>query len=326
MKDIIPPIEKKLLEKELTEERFVRKTNKGSNEIYCFTHHNSPNLMKEVGRLREITFRQAGGGTGNEIDIDHYDLDEKPYHQLIVWDPSAKEIIGGYRYIICKEAHTNEQGDFILATSGLFDFSEQFKSKYIPKMIELGRSFVQPEYQSVLKGRKSLYALDNLWDGLGALIVEYPEIKYFFGKVTMYPHFNTEARNHILYFMNRMFNDPDRLAWPFNPLKTDIDTRALDRTYNGVDFKENYKILSRIVREYGASIPPLINAYMGLSPTMRSFGTAVNTHFGNVEETGIMITIKDVYENKVERHISSYLNFLKVRLQRTNFHLFKKKI
>lgn len=325
MKDIIPPVGKELLEKELTEDRFVRKTNKGSNEIYCFTHHDSPNLMREVGRLREITFRKAGGGTGKETDIDHYDLDEKPYHQLIVWDPSAKEILGGYRYIICKDAHTDEQGNSLLATSRLFDFSDKFKSQYIPKMIELGRSFVQPEYQSILKGRKSLYALDNLWDGLGALIVEYPEVKYFFGKVTMYPHFNTEARNHILYFMNRMFNDPDKLAWPLNPLKTDADTAAMDATYNGVDFKENYKILSRIVRENGANIPPLINAYMGLSSSMRSFGTAVNTHFGDVEETSIMITIEDVYENKVERHISSYLNFLKIRLPRTNFHLFKKR-
>ncbi|MCT4603174.1 MAG: GNAT family N-acetyltransferase [Marinifilum sp.] len=325
MKEIIPPVPREELEKELTEERFVRKTNKGSNEIYSFTHHDSPNLMREVGRLREITFRKAGGGTGKEIDIDKFDIDEKPYHQLIVWDPSAKEILGGYRYIICKEAHTNEHGDFLLATSRLFDFSDEFKTQYIPNMIELGRSFVQPEYQSILKGRKSLYALDNLWDGLGALIVEYPEIKYFFGKVTMYPHFNKEARNHILYFMNRMFNDPDKLAWPLNPLKTDTDTLAMDATYNGVDFKENYKILSRIVRENGANIPPLINAYMGLSPSMRSFGTAVNTHFGDVEETGIMITIEDVYENKVERHISSYLNFLKIRLPRTKFHLFKKK-
>jgi hypothetical protein len=99
----------------------------------------------------------------------------------------------------------------------------------------------------------------------------------------------------------------------------------MDETYNGVDFKENYKILSRIVRENGANIPPLINAYMGLSPSMRSFGTAVNTHFGDVEETSIMITIEDVYENKVERHISSYLNFLKIRLPKTNFHLFKKR-
>ena len=325
MKDIIPRVDRELLEKELTEDRFVRKTNKGSNEIYCFTHHDSPNLMLEVGRLREITFRKAGGGTGKETDIDHYDLDEKPYHQLIVWDPGAKEILGGYRYIICNDAHVDKQGNLLLATSRLFDFSDEFKSKYIPKMIELGRSFVQPEYQSILKGRKSLYALDNLWDGLGALIVEYPEVKYFFGKVTMYPHFNTEARNHILYFMNRMFSDPDNLAWPLNPLKTNADTVAMDATYNGVDFKENYKILSRIVRENGANIPPLINAYMGLSPSMKSFGTAVNTHFGDVEETGIMITIEDVYENKVERHISSYLNFLKIRLPRTKFHLFKKK-
>ncbi|MDE5420126.1 GNAT family N-acetyltransferase [Labilibaculum sp. DW002] len=326
MKEIIPPVAREELEKELTEERFVRKTNKGSNEIYSFTHHDSPNLMREVGRLREITFRKAGGGTGKDIDIDHYDLDEKPYHQLIVWDPSAKEILGGYRYIICKDAPIDENGKTYLATSRLFNFSDEFKKDYMPHTIELGRSFVQPEYQSILKGRKSLYALDNLWDGLGALIVEYPEVKYFFGKVTMYPHFNTEARNHILYFMNRMFNDPDKLATPTTPLVTNMDTETLAKDFCYDTFEENYKVLSQNVRKNGANIPPLINAYMGLSPTMRSFGTAVNSHFGDVEETGIMITIEDVYDQKIDRHTSSYLSFLKIKFPKApKLNIFKKK-
>ena len=326
MKEIIPPVPREELEKELTEERFVRKTNKGSNEIYCFTHRDSPNLMKEVGRLREITFRKAGGGTGKEIDIDKFDIDEKPYHQLIVWDPKAKEILGGYRYILCSEAPIDENGETYLATSRLFNFSDDFKKNYMPHMIELGRSFVQPEYQSIRKGRKSLYALDNLWDGLGALIVDYPEIKYFFGKVTMYPHFNRDARNHILYFMNTMFSDPDKLAWPTTPLQTKMDEEQLKKDFCGENFDENYKILSQNVRKNGENIPPLINAYMGLSPTMKCFGTAVNTHFGDVEETGIMITIADVYENKKDRHISSYLSFLNIKLpKKPNLNIFKKK-
>lgn len=325
MKEIIPPVPRKDIEKELTKERFVRKTNKGSNEIYCFTHHDSPNLMREVGRLREIAFRKAGGGTGKEIDIDSFDLDEKPYHQLIVWDPKAKEILGGYRYILCKDAPVDENGETYLATSRLFNFSDDFKKNYIPHMIELGRSFVQPEYQSIRKGRKSLYALDNLWDGLGALIVDYPEVKYFFGKVTMYAHYNRDARNHILYFMTKMFNDPERLAWPKTPLQTNMDCGQLAKDFHGETFEENYKILSQNVRKNGENVPPLINAYMGLSPTMKCFGTAINTHFGGVEETGIMITIADVYENKKDRHISSYLSFLNIKLPKTKLNIFKKK-
>jgi hypothetical protein len=321
MKEIIPPVPTEELEKELTKERFVRNTNKGSNEIYCFTHHDSPNLMREVGRLRELTFRKAGGGTGKELDIDHYDTDENPYHQLIVWDPKAKEILGGYRYIICKDAPRDENGEIHLATSRLFHFSDQFKKEYLPHMIELGRSFVQPAYQSVRKGRKSLYALDNLWDGLGALIVDNPEMKYFFGKVTMYPHFNSQARDLILHFINKQFNDPDNLVSPLTPLKTEADTKQMEEIFTGSDYAENYKILSHQVRKTGENIPPLINAYMSLSSSMRSFGTAVNTHFGDVEETGIMITIEDVYENKKDRHISSYISFLKIKLPKTNLHI-----
>lgn len=326
MKEIIPPVPREELEKELTEERFVRKTNKGSNEIYSFTHHDSPMLMKEVGRLREITFRKAGGGTGKDIDIDLFDTDERPYHQLIVWDPKAKEILGGYRYILCKDAPIDENGNTYLATSRLFNFSEEFEKDYMPHTIELGRSFVQPDYQSIKKGRKSLYALDNLWDGLGSLIVDYPEIKYFFGKVTMYPDFNRDARNHILYFMDRMFNDPDKLATPTTPLITNMDTESLAKDFHYNTFDENYKVLSQNVRRNGENIPPLINAYMGLSPTMKCFGTAVNTHFGDVEETGIMITIGDVYERKIDRHTSSYLSFLKIKFPKApKLNIFKKK-
>ncbi|NOU60078.1 GNAT family N-acetyltransferase [Marinifilum caeruleilacunae] len=326
MKEIIPPVPREELEKELTEERFVRKTNKGSNEIYSFTHHDSPNLMREVGRLREITFRKAGGGTGKEIDIDKFDIDEKPYHQLIVWDPKAREILGGYRYILCKDAPVDENGDTYLATSRLFEFSEDFKKNYMPHTIELGRSFVQPDYQSIKKGRKSLYALDNLWDGLGSLIIDYPEIKYFFGKVTMYPDYNRDARNHILYFMDKMFNDPDNLATPTTPLVTNMDEEKLAKDFCHDTFEENYKVLSQNVRSNGENIPPLINAYMGLSPTMKCFGTAVNKHFGDVEETGIMITISDVYDQKIDRHTSSYLSFLKIKLpKKPNLGIFKKK-
>lgn len=281
--------------------------------------------MREVGRLRELSFRKAGGGTGEEIDIDSFDISENPYHQLIVWDPKAGEILGGYRYILCSEASTDKNGVVELATSPLFHFSDKFLNEFIPHTIELGRSFVQPAYQSIRRGRKSLYALDNLWDGLGALTVDHPEIKYFFGKVTMYPHFNTEARNLILHFIHQQFPDPDNLITPITPLETNTDISEMNQIFTGSSFKENYRILSQQVRKLGENIPPLINAYMSLSPSMRSFGTAINTHFGDVEETGIIITISDVYEAKKSRHISTYMPFLKIRMPKTKIHLFKKK-
>jgi hypothetical protein len=303
MKDIIDPIDKKLIEKELTPEKFLRKTNNGGNELYIINYHNSPNTMQEIGRLRELTFRNAGGGTGKDTDIDAFDTQEEPYEQLISWDPEEKEIVGGYRFHVC--THTSDPNN--LATSKLFEFSEEFSKDHLPYMIELGRSFIQPKFQSASAGRKALYALDNLWDGLGALIIEHPEIKYYFGKVTMYPHFNPQARNMILYFLKSQFPDENRFVVPRKPLTLNIDEAEMKSIFTGNDYKENYRILQKKVREFDLNIPPLINAYMNLSPSMKFFGTAINETFGGVEESGIMITINDIFPTKKERHISTYI-------------------
>ncbi len=291
---------------ELTKDKFLRNTNNGNNEVYIFDNNNSPVLMHEVGRVRELTFRHAGGGTGHSIDIDNFDTaKEDPQRQLIVWDPEHLEIVGGYRFYFPPKGYT--VCDITkLASSSYFHFSEKFHTKYFPHMMELGRSFVHPDYQSRTMGRKSLYALDNLWDGLGALFIENHHIKYLFGKVTMYTHFNQKARNMILYFLKRHFDDPDNLVVPIEPAKIDLHEEEMKKIFKGWRYKDNYKILSAEVRKLGENIPPLINAYMNLSPTMRTFGTFINYHFGNVEETGIMITLRDMYIEKINRHLSSY--------------------
>lgn len=308
MKPVIYPVEREKLLDELTPDKFVRKTNKAGNEIYIFDALNSPNLMREVARIRELTFRTAGGGTGKEIDMDEFDIfRDFPYQQLIVWDPKEMEILGGYRFIVCGDVPLNEKGEPRLATTELFRFSDKFKRDYLPYVIELGRSFVHPMYQSTRMGRKSLFALDNLWDGLGALTVDYPDIKYFFGKVTMYTSFNIEARNMILYFMRKYFRDTESLVQAYVPLRIEIDEERLSTLFSGDTYSEDYKILSRKVRDIGENIPPLVNAYMSLSPSMKAFETTINADFGGVEETAILIKIADVYEAKKIRHISTYI-------------------
>ncbi len=307
MKEIVSKLPVELIEAELTADKFLRDTNKGGNQIYVITAQNSPNVMHEIGRLREITFRAAGGGTGEETDIDEYDTCEVPYQQLIVWDPDHKEILGGYRYILCNNYGLKSNGEPNLATEHLFHFSDKFKKDYLPYTLELGRSFVQPEYQSSKAGAKALFALDNLWDGLGALTVEHPEMKYFFGKVTMYTHFNIEARNYILCFLNKNFSDKEGLMTPKDEYKLNIDFAKYEMEFNNEDYKEDYKILSKNVRKFKENIPPLVNAYMNLSPSMKTFGTAVNDEFGGVEETGIIVTIADIYEAKKDRHIKTYV-------------------
>ncbi len=308
MESIIKPVDKELIKAELTPERFMRDTRKGGNKIYIVDCNNAPNTMREIGRLREIAFRHPGGGTGLAMDIDEFDTMNPPCQQLIVWNPDAEEIIGGYRFILGKDIRYDEQGNPLIATSHLFDFSPKFLQEYLPYTIELGRSFVTLEYQSSRAGAKGLFALDNLWDGLGALTVDYPEIKYFFGKVTMYPSYSPEGRNMILYFLNKHFPDPDRLVWPRFPLQTNTDVNKMRALFINDDFKEDYKVLNQEVRSLGYNIPPLVNAYMGLSPTMKLFGTAINDEFGDVEETGILITIKDILDEKRSRHIDSYEN------------------
>jgi len=304
---IIAPIDKQVLKSELTPDRQLRMTNKSHNEIYVITAHDAPNVMREIGRLREIAFRDAGGGTGKECDIDEFDTCENCYKQLIVWNPEEEEIIGGYRYLEGTKWEIDENGQPRLATSHMFHFSEKFLKEYMPYTIELGRSFVSLPYQSSRMGAKSLFALDNLWDGLGALTVIMPNVKYFFGKMTMYPSYIREGRDMILYFLKKHFDDKENLVIPMKPLKIESDEAELAKLFCEQDFRADYRILNREVRRLGYNIPPLVNAYMNLSPTMKLFGTAINYGFGDVEETGILIAMDEILEEKRVRHIDSFI-------------------
>lgn len=305
MQPIIEKIDPALIEAELTPDRLLRHTNKGDNEIYVVDAFNAPHTMREIGRLREIAFRDAGGGTGLDCDIDEFDTMPSPCRQMIVWNPADREIIGGYRFILGEDIEI-VNGVPRIATSHMFRFSERFISEFLPETIELGRSFVAPEYQTTKAGAKALYALDNLWDGLGALTVIYPQIKYLFGKVTMYPQYNHECRDMILGFMHKHFPDPDSLVTPIDPLPTATDSIEIQSRFTGSDYKEDFRILNHFIREHDLKIPPLVNSYMALSPTMRMFGTSINREFGDVEESGIFFKISDIFEDKKMRHIGSY--------------------
>lgn len=307
MEQIIAPIPVEVLKSELTPERMLRTTNKSKNEIYIITAHNAPNVMKEIGRLREIVFRDAGGGTGKEADIDEFDTCEKCYEQLVVWNPDEEEILGGYRFLRGTDWKMGDDGQPKIATGHMFHFSDKFLNEYKDSTIELGRSFVSLPYQSSRMGAKSLFALDNLWDGLGALTVVWPDIKYFFGKMTMYPSYIRKGRDMLLYFLNKHFPDKENLVTPINPVKIETDLDELAAILCEDKLNSDYRILNREIRRLGTKIPPLVNSYMGLSQTMRVFGTAVNEGFGNVEETGILIAIDEIEKSKVIRHISSFI-------------------
>ena len=321
MEPIIAPVSLELIKAELTPNKKLRETNKSHNEIYVINHHDSPNVMREIGRLREEAFRDSGGGSGLSMDIDEFDTMESPYQQLIVWDPDAERILGGYRYILGPDIKLGEDGQPLLATSHMFHFSDRFIKEYLPYTIELGRSFVSPEYQSSKAGAKGLFALDNLWDGLGALCIINPAMKYFFGKMTMYPEFNRQARDLIQHFLFKHFEDKEKLVTPVDPLRIETDRSYMDRILKEDDFKNDYKCLNAEVRRLGENIPPLVNSYMSLSPTMRTFGGGINHEFSEAEETCILITFDEIYEAKKARHIDSYIEE-KIKRMRVRFPLF----
>ncbi len=308
MIDVIDSIPVEYLKSELTKDRFLRNTNLGNNELYVINVHNSPNVMREIGRLREITFRMAGGGTGLDCDIDEMDISTNPYQQLLVWDPEEEAILGGYRFKVCGKISPKE--DLMIATTHLFDFSEEFIRDYLPHSIELGRSFVRPDYQSTAKSRKSLFVLDNLFNGLGAIVVDNPDKKYFFGKVTMYENYNIKARDILLFFLRKHFGGYEYLMKTKNEIQITSPIEEMQSIFPSDDFKENHKILNQQVKKLGENIPPLINSYIQLSSSIKIFGTGINSHFGDVIETGLLITIEDIFPEKAERHIESYKNIL----------------
>ena len=302
MENIITAIDRTLIKKELRG-KFCRFTNYGNREIYIVDNRDAPYTLLEIGRLREIAFRDAGGGTGKSVDLDKFDLSENPFQQLIVWDPKEEEIIGGYRFIKYSDLKRNQEGILDSPTTHLFRLDDFFLVHFAPYTIELGRSFVQPDYQATFDIRKGMFSLDNLWDGLGALVVKNPKTKYFFGKMTMYSSYNREARNYLFAFLKLYFPDPDQMVRPKVPVVVE-NIEKYTQPFSGNSYNDDYKILNGIIREHRENIPPLVNAYMNLSPTMRSFGAALNADFGNVEEIGILITIDDVYEKKKARHIN----------------------
>lgn len=312
MKNIQPIIEAvdvALIEKELTDEVFLRKTNKAGNEVYVVTAHNAPNTMREIGRLREISFRLGGGGSGNELDIDEFDTMEYPYHQLIVWNPDDREIIGGYRFMHGKSVTFDPTtGEPNMPINHIFNLTNKFIKDYLPYTIEMGRAFVQPKYQSIQGGKKSLYALDNLWDGIGAVVANIPDLKYLIGKVTIYSTTEINARKAMIYFLDYYFADKEDLIIPRErQIINAEDLIWIKDIITGEGYKEDFKRLNKFVRGQGECIPPLIHAYLDLSATLKTFGTVFDPDFGDIYDTGMMITLADIYEIKRERYIQTYL-------------------
>ena len=311
MEKIIDPVSVDVLKSELTPDKKLCNTNKAGNEVYVIDGIDAPNVLREIGRLREIAFRDSGGGTGLALDLDEFDTTtDHPYKQMIIWDPDANAIIGGYRYILGTDVQMQEDGQPHITSAHMFHYSDKFIEEYLPHTVELGRSFVTPEYQSSKAGAKAIFALDNLWDGLAAIALQHPGMMYYLGKMTIYPSYDQSCRELIQHFLWKHFPDPDELARPKQPVDVTVDGRLLDLILHDDDYKADYRNLKDAVRRLGFNIPPLVNSYMNASPTMKMLGTGINDEFFDAYDTGIMICFDELYAEKRDRHMGPYLRHL----------------
>lgn len=320
MEEIINPVPLDLIKAELTPKCKLMDTNKGGNELYVVDCHNAPNTLREIGRIRELTYRAAGGCSGKALDLDEYDFLEKPYQQLIVWDPDAQAIIGGYRFLLGRDAVLREDGQPNVTSSHLYRFSDKFIREYLPKTMELGRSFVAPDYQSSKAGPKALFTMDNLWDGIAGVLLSNPGVEYFFGKMTIYRTYDKAARELIFRFLEKHFPDEEELIRPYKPLRGRLDNRLLDLILTEDGLGDDLRCLKKALRKLGTSIPPLVNSYINASSTMKVFGSTVNDELSDAIETGLMIRFDEVYPEKRDRHILTFLAKRVPRLRRIVIH------
>jgi len=310
VEEIIKPISKEILINELKIALFLRPTRVGNNEVYIFSSEQCPNLMQEVGRLRELTFREAGAGFGKEVDIDDYDIGEHRCKQLIVWDPIKKEIVGGYRFNIFYDLKNKNLNDIPLSNKFLYNVSNKFVSDYIPYLVELSRAFIQPMFQPKYAGRRAAFSLDNIWDGLGALVIKYPFLKYYFGRLTFFSNYNATVRDSIFYFFQKHLKGDTSLLQAKRPLSLDTPISYIKKKINISDIKEDYKSLQLIAKEHNAVIPPLMKSYYNASSSLKVFDPVFDSYFGSSYAVAIIVTIKDIYPSYVKRYIKPYKKFI----------------
>ena len=300
MQDIIKPIDKNFLIGELSKHGPVKVTKRLEDELYIVSATDCPYVMLELGRLREVTFRAAQGGTGKEVDIDEYDY---LFKHLVLWSSQNQEIKGSYR--LARMIDLKDGPIIHSPTAKLFDYSKKFIREYLPTTIELGRSFIRPEYQPKNGDKSGVFSLFNLFTGLEYILSDNPDIKYLFGKFTMYSNYDVRARNLLLNFLRHKFPDPERLVRPkkdFRLSYAKANLVYLQSIISQHSFDDQTKILENYLSQYGEFLQPLVKIYMSLSPTMKSFRTAYHKDFGNTYETGILIYVPDIHPEIINKY------------------------
>ncbi len=251
-------------------------------------------VIKEIGRLREISFRHVGEGTGEKRDIDGYDF---YYKHLIIWDDENLEIAGAYRIGECAEI-VEEYGKEGLYTTTLFRFNEAFEA-YFAHGLELGRSFVQPKYWNSK-------ALDYLWQGIGAYVRSRPHIRYLFGPVSLSDSFTVQAKALIIYFYSRYFGATEKLVTHKAPYKIPAETKAYcEEIFCGCDYLADQRVLKEELSYMGYTIPTLYKQYAEICEpegvTFMDFG--YDKHFNYCIDGFILVDLAYLKVSKRKRYI-----------------------
>lgn len=297
-KNIILPVDRKEIRSEVIASEKLGETNDGML-IVLARYNDSPATMREISRLREVTFRKVGEGTGQRLDTDEYD---RYYDHLVLWDDRELEIVGAYRLADCSRV-LPEYGVDALYSSTLFTFTDNFLENFAMKGIELGRSFVQQKYWNS-------NALDYLWHGIGAYLASRPEVKYLFGPVSISASYSREAVNMLVHFYSKWFPDEKGLAshkTPYVMSRNELDD--MHRLFGEEDYKADFRALKSNLKHFGHAVPTLYKQYSELCEdngvSFLDFG--IDKDFGSCVDGMILVTVPAIKETKKNRYIYNKL-------------------
>lgn len=294
-KNVIHPVSARQLRDQIYKNEFIGQTTDGK-KIFLVEYQKSKDIIREIARLRELTFRKVGEGTGTKKDTDRFD---KYYKHIVLWDDNQLEIVGSYRLADGKSVLTELNSDAFY-TSTLFKFNNNF----IPLLfnaVELGRSFVQSKYWNSL-------ALDYLWQGIGKYLSINQHIRYLFGPVSLSNNYSSEAKDMIVFFFSKWFPPKRNYITSINPFELSKNSvEKLNQIFKFDDYQKELAILKNLLNNLGFTIPVLYKQYADLCIPggVQFLGFNIDSNFGNCIDAFILVDLNYLKENKKRRYLNT---------------------
>tara|TARA_B100001063_G_scaffold131006_1_gene122443 strand:+ start:3898 stop:5610 length:1713 start_codon:yes stop_codon:yes gene_type:complete len=289
---IARPQKRQDLISELKSSQLIGETNDGK-KIYLYDYSDDSIVLKELGRLRELSFRKVGEGINKKRDTDKYDI---YYQHIILWDDNDLEIVGSYRI---------GNADFIFRNIGvkgfysntLFKYTEEL-NPYLKDSIELGRSFVQPKYWGTR-------ALDYLWYGIGSYLKNNPNIKYMFGPVSMSSTFPIIAKDLMIFYYSHYFKNSKQLVIPKLSYQYSNSVNEIKEQFILNDRKKDFKFLKSTLSSIGVAVPTLYKQYSDIAEDggVKFLGFNVDKEFSDCIDGFILVDVEKIKDAPRKRYI-----------------------